>query len=633
MKNKSILLSSLLITYLHAPALANSFNTNSTNVNDASTCNIKPEKVNESGATYSKKQLEIIANQITVRVIGNNNYGSGTIISKRENSYLVLTNSHLLLGVDLKELNVQTHNGKKYKAQVIENAFSNSQTDLDIAILKFTSEQEYCTPIEGIANFDVTEIKKEDRKIEIIAAGYSINDKEIQFTQGEIGKVFPRMLKNGYQIGYTGDIEQGMSGGPILGLDGKLLGINSVSSNPISNSIYAYADQSSKTLTSLEIKESRQFNWGVPTVTFLLYIDSQILVDYKLPVPNKEDTIGYVVKQPWLKELESKSQQFVVRIQGSNGVSGSGIIVARKDCCQYTVLTAEHVIGRNNSSKVVYEIFTPDGRSHHTSNTYLNKQKGIDLALVQFSSNENYQIATLANYNPEYGQYVFSLGYPKGQSSLYLSLGQIQNEKGLINTIESDFQSRNQSLTGGYKLVYNNITYAGMSGGPVVDIEGRVIAIHGRAEGEQNQYQSEDSLQVRNSLGIPVSTIFDRLDEYKSFVGIPETQPPSRKLKDQAAENALLIDIPKTNAFPKRWLVRANNLNRSKLYQEALIAANQAIQQLESSGSGDQNELERVNLIGIAYYLKVISLNKLREKDDKYLKDLTEIATKNDLNN
>ncbi|MFM5961315.1 MAG: tetratricopeptide repeat protein, partial [Dolichospermum sp.] len=35
-----------------------------------------------------------------------------------------------------------------------------------------------------------------------------------------------------------------------------------------------------------------------------------------------------------------------------------------------------------------------------------------------------------------------------------------------------------------YELVYSSITFGGMSGGPVLDSQGRVIGIHGRTEGE-----------------------------------------------------------------------------------------------------------------------------------------------------
>ncbi|MHC5829913.1 MAG: trypsin-like peptidase domain-containing protein, partial [Nostoc sp.] len=69
------------------------------------------------------------------------------------------------------------------------------------------------------------------------------------------------------------------------------------------------------------------------------------------------------------------------------------------------------------------------------------------------------------------------------------------------------------SLTGGYELVYTSITYGGMSGGPVLDSQGRVIGIHALAEGEQvsdektGDTESRGSdIQLGYSLGIPIST-------------------------------------------------------------------------------------------------------------------------------
>ncbi|MFM6785123.1 MAG: serine protease, partial [Dolichospermum sp.] len=53
-----------------------------------------------------------------------------------------------------------------------------------------------------------------------------------------------------------------------------------------------------------------------------------------------------------------------------------------------------------------------------------------------------------------------------------------------FNTNSSGTAQSAASLTGGYELVYSSITFGGMSGGPVLDSQGRVIGIHGRTDGQ-----------------------------------------------------------------------------------------------------------------------------------------------------
>ena len=62
----------------------------------------------------------------------------------------------------------------------------------------------------------------------------------------------------------------------------------------------------------------------------------------------------------------------------------------------------------------------------------------------------------------------------------------------------------------GYALVYSNSTLPGMSGGPVLDPEGQLIGIHGRADTAtkvQDQNLNPD-IYVKSgfNLGIPINT-------------------------------------------------------------------------------------------------------------------------------
>ncbi|MDB9455931.1 tetratricopeptide repeat-containing serine protease family protein [Dolichospermum circinale] len=598
MKNQIVFISSLLILLLPTLSLANIPNYTREKAPTKSTCDVNPENISDNGVVkYSQKQLEAIANQITVKVIGDNNYGSGTILSKQGNSYLILTNSHLLLGVNYDKIKITTPDGQQHKAEVITGSLNNLERPLDIALLKFTSDQQYCQPMR-IANYDIS---KYDTRI--MSAGYSINDEKIRFNQGVIGKISPKMLKKGYTIGYTGDVQQGMSGGPIISHEGQLIGINSISSHPISNSVYVYHDEKEKPPTSDEIQRFRKLNWGIATTTFLMQVKPEIITAYNLPIPDTTEFIKPIIAANWLKKLEENAKQITVKIDRSSGGNGSGVIVAKKGCCEYTVLTAAHVLKEKiKAQNLTYKIITPDNKKHDVFNNIIFAKNDTDLAVVKFQSAENYQVANLGNYEIQHGQYVLSTGYPLKQS-WYLSLGQTDSTDIGSKIVEKDFVG--EGLTGGYELVYNNITFGGMSGGPILDIQGRVIGIHGRAEGEGNQNQSEENIQLGYSLGIPIRTFLKIAPQLNTQIKNIETTPPQNTNKEEV-ENALLIDIPKTNTSPEKWLERANHLWRLKHYEDAVNASNEVIQQ------NSQKPL----FLTYAYYIKGKSLASQNKNEE-----------------
>jgi S1-C subfamily serine protease len=207
-----------------------------------STCKIEQEE-----EFYSTKELQTLANKITVKIIGDRNGGSGTLIGKQGNNYLVLTNSHVIQGVN--SIKLQTADGKTYSAEIVPlNKFKKS----DITLLKFQSSQSYC----------LSEIAKITPNIDtpVLAAGFSGSTGKIAFSEGEVKKT--SNLKEGYEIGYSSNIEQGMSGGAILNSMGELVGINGKSAYPILNSGYVY--QNGKRPNQAEIREMRKLSWGIP---------------------------------------------------------------------------------------------------------------------------------------------------------------------------------------------------------------------------------------------------------------------------------------------------------------------------------------------------------------------------------
>ncbi|MEL6462971.1 MAG: tetratricopeptide repeat protein, partial [Cyanobacteria bacterium J06621_15] len=209
--------------------------------------------------------------------------------------------------------------------------------------------------------------------------------------------------------------------------------------------------------------------------------------------------------------------------------------------------------------------------------------------VVNFNSSEDYQIATLANYNPNNEDFIFTAGYPKlaNDSPWRFTIGRIFDiERGLLQTKQLDFQTsdspklqRASSLTGGYELVYTSITYGGMSGGPVLDSQGRVIGIHGRAEGEK---AGNSEIQIGYSLGIPVSTFLGLVPR----LGVKPQQLKNNRLPQLNAEKKDLIEkailsanVSGGNASASQWLERGNQLWRLGRYEEAVKAFDEAINQ------------------------------------------------------
>jgi serine protease Do len=167
------------------------------------------------------------------------------------------------------------------------------------------------------------------------------------------------------------------------------------------------------------------------------------------------------------KTVEKIADEVTVRIL-TDTAPGSGAIIDRTNNT-YTILTCQHVL--DASKKGNYRVLSPDGKIYPAKMKSAPKLKGLDLALVEFDSQE---LAV--------DSVVYAAGFPNHQS---INSDQIEDttnwgRKAFRFTSGKVSWILQQSLPDGYSLGYTNDVASGMSGGPVFNDKGESIGINGR---------------------------------------------------------------------------------------------------------------------------------------------------------
>jgi tetratricopeptide (TPR) repeat protein len=529
---------------------------------------IDPEQqILDDTAAESPAKVKQIAQSVTVRVTSANNGGSGVLIAKKGNSYLVLTNAHVTRRTS--QFEVQAPDGQKYTAKPIDGGFDRKY---DLALLEFTTPKQY--QLANLANPGI--LKPNDRNI--YSAGFPFDSKNLRISPGAITQLSDIPFDNGTQIGYEiakGEkgVRQGMSGGPIFDTSGVFLGINTIGAAPILPN-YTYND-GSKPLAKLAAKY-RTANWGVPVYNFLVQVKPDLLYGYKFDglavskIQRQATLTGYMAK------LNDTARKQTVRIENSGG-NGSGVIIA-KEGNSYYVLTAKHVVENQKTQQLATnnKIITYDQDNYTPTSTVV--AIGLDLAVVKFTSQSNYPTAQLGQYSPSTNDLVLAGGFP-GRDKISSPLWQWQLNPGFIYDPEQGkFQAQDkQSFTKGYDLLYTSISYGGMSGGPVFDTAGRVIGIHGQAETTEKA-----EILLGNSQGISIKTfigIADKLKVKPQLLKIVNNQPAQLNATNRQTIVTAMQNLtpPQPGDDGERWLAYGNQLYRTFQFDKSIIAFDAAI--------------------------------------------------------
>jgi len=189
------------------------------------------------------------------------------------------------------------------------------------------------------------------------------------------------------------------------------------------------------------------------------------------------------------------AQAITVRIEGAT--QGSGVLVKR-DGNRYTVLTAWHVVSGQRPGEEL-DIYTSDGQRHPVEQGSLKRLGQVDMAVLTFSSPNSYETARVGDVKSvSMGSPILVAGFPLPSSAVPTRL---------LRLIKGDvIANATVAIPDGYQLLYDNQTLPGVSGGAVLNAQGELVGIHGKAErADQVSESSGKAVATGTNQGVPIS--------------------------------------------------------------------------------------------------------------------------------
>lgn len=173
------------------------------------------------------------------------------------------------------------------------------------------------------------------------------------------------------------------------------------------------------------------------------------------------------------------------RIEGATQGSGS---LYKKEGPFYIIITAWHVLSGMNPGEEV-DVFI-NNRRYSAVDFYRHEDSSLDVGYIRIKSSTELPLPKVGDSSKSaMGSEIYVVGFPLETEAVNSRIMRLSSGNIIANT---RVQIRN-----GYQLLYSNITWPGMSGGPILNSNGELIGIHG---------QSELDPRLTTSRGIAVKT-------------------------------------------------------------------------------------------------------------------------------
>ncbi len=227
---------------------------------------------------------------------------------------------------------------------------------------------------------------------------------------------------------------------------------------------------------------------------------------------------------------------------------GSGVIIKRQGNV-YTILTAAHVVATEDK----YKLVAPDGKQYAIEYSKIKRFPGkIDLAILQFTSDQEYRVVEIGDSTKAViGTPSYVAGFPTQSAE-----STIQNYSFSIGQISAN---ASHPLEGGYALAYLNDTFSGMSGGPLLDEQGRLIGIHGQSKVANDLVEKKGinpltGIKFGLNLAIPIYTFMSLIAQVEPAL---EFQPVASVVlpPEQTADDVFLQGVNKDIAGKSQGVI------------------------------------------------------------------------------
>lgn len=212
---------------------------------------------------------------------------------------------------------------------------------------------------------------------------------------------------------------------------------------------------------------------------------------------------------PTIDKIQKIAKDSTVYIR-SQEQFGTGVIIHRKGST-YTVLTADHVVMEAYLSNEIYSVTTSDGVASVLNPETVKPFAGLDLALLEFSSNRKHHVVSIGDSTKiirDEPCYIY--GFPKA--------GELFTEGIVLSNLK-------KRLLYGRSLACSNRTSDGMSGGPILDKEGQLIGIFSLGTSSQESHAYPISAGIPTNLFLEDVRIVKKDIDFQKHKATKPVQP------------------------------------------------------------------------------------------------------------